>query len=270
MAGGDRDPSGQGGRRRVLVTGATGTIGLLLSERLREDYDVVQHGRTPRRPDQEEELHRADLTRYDDVAELMDGVDTVLHLAGEASPEAEWEAVHAANIVGYRNVLEAAREAGVRRVVYASSNHAMGMYDRLEEWPVYPHHLPRPDSLYGGSKVFGETIGRFYHDQYGLDVISLRIGWCSGDPMLADEEILHAMWLSEDDAVQVFRCAIEAEVPYGVYYAVSDNPNRRWDLTNTMLELGYRPRDSWLDRVDDEEEVVEGGAGVRDDWPAGS
>ena len=257
-------------RRRVLVTGATGTIGLLLVERLAGDYDLVQHGRTPRTSEQEGELERADLTDYEDVAPLMEGVDTVLHLAGEASPEADWDAVLAANIVGYRNVLEAAREAGVRRVVYASSNHAMGMYDRHEQWPVYPHHLPRPDSLYGVSKAFGETLGRWYHDEHGLDVISLRIGWSSGDPMFADEELLHAMWLSDDDTEQVFRCAIEADVSHGVYYAISDNPNRRWDLTNTMLELGYRPKDSWTEESGEQEEVVEGGAPVRDDWPAGS
>lgn len=256
--------------RRILITGATGTIGSLLAQRLGGDYDVVQHGRTPDTEEQERVLQLADLAEYDEVRALMDGIDTVLHLAGEASPEAEWDTVLEANIIGYRNVLEAAREAGVRRVVYASSNHVMGMYDRLEEWPVYPHHLPRPDSLYGVSKVFGEALGRFYHDEHGLDVISLRIGWSSGDPMLAEKEILHAMWLSEDDTEQVFRRAIEAEVRYGVYYAVSDNPNRRWDMTNTMLDLGYRPKDSWTDVAGAEEQVVEGGAPVDDDWPADS
>jgi NAD+ dependent glucose-6-phosphate dehydrogenase len=257
-------------RRRILVTGATGNIGLLLVDRLAGDYEIVQHGRTPKTEEQEEVLRRVDLTDEDAVVELMEGIDTVVHLAGEASPDAEWDSVLQSNIVGYRNVLEAARRTGVRRVVFASSNHAMGMYDRHEEWPVYPHHLPRPDSLYGVSKVFGETLGRFYHDEHGLDVISLRIGWSSGDPMLADEEILHAMWLSEDDTEQVFRRAIEAEVRYGVYYAVSDNPNRRWDMTNTMLELGYRPRDSWDELPGRQEAVVEGGAEVRDDWPSES
>lgn len=257
-------------RRRILVTGATGTIGSLLAERLAADYDIVQQGRTPRMAAQERVLHRADLGDYPGVLALMAGVDTVLHLAGAASPDADWEAVLAANIVGYRNVLEAAREAAVRRVVFASSNHVMGMYDRHEEWPVYPHQSPRPDSLYGVSKVFGETLGRFYHDEFGLDVIALRIGWSSGDPTLADEEILHAMWLSEDDTEHVFRRAIETEVRYGVYYAVSDNANRRWDITNTMVELGYRPQDSWEDVTAEPEAVVPGGADVRDDWPAGS
>ena len=259
-----------GTRRRVLVTGATGKVGLVLADRLAEQYEVVQQGRTPKTDEQERVLRRVDLNDDADVLELMDGVDTVVHLAGEASPEGEWESVLSANIVGYRTVLEAARQAGVRRVVFASSNHAMGMYDRHEEWPVYPHHLPRPDSLYGVSKVFGETLGRFYHDEHGLDVINLRIGWYSADPTEADEDVLRAMWLSGDDLVHVVRRAIEAEVRYGTYYAISDNPNRRWDLTNTMLELGYRPKDSW-DRLPGESEaVVEGGAEVRDDWPRGS
>ena len=256
--------------RRVLITGATGEIGLLLADRLRDDYEVVQHGRTPRTEEQEQQLQKADLEDYEQVRALMDGVDTVLHLAGSASPESSWEDVLGANIIGLRNVLEAAREQGARRVVFASSNHAMGMYDRHEQWPVYPHHLPRGDSLYGVSKAFGETLGRFYHDEHGLDFLALRIGWMSGDPTLADEDVLRAMWLSEDDTEQVFRGAIEAEATFGLYYAISDNPNRRWDLTNTMLDLGYRPQDSWTELSGEREDVVEGGAPVRDNWPEDS
>lgn len=255
---------------RILITGATGGIGLLLAERLGDEYEVIQHGRTPRTPEQEKVLRKADLDDYDQILPLMERVDTVVHLAGAASPESEWDSVLQANIIGTRNVLEAAREAGVRRVVFASSNHAMGMYDRHEQWPVYPHHLPSGDSLYGVSKIFGEALGRFYHESYGIDFIALRIGWMSEDPMDKDAELLHAMWLSEDDAEQVFRRAIEAETGFGLYYAISDNPNRRWDLTNTMLDLGYRPKDSWTEHVADEEHVVEGGADSPDDWPKGS
>ncbi len=257
-------------RRRILITGATGGIGLLLSERLNSDYEVVQQGRTPANDEQAEVLRKADLEDYGEVLPLMEGVDTVVHLAGSASPESSWDDVLSANIIGFRNVIEAARETGVRRFVYASSNHAVGMYDRLEEWPVRSDTPPRPDSLYGVSKVFGEVLGRFYHDEHGLDFIALRIGWSVENPLESDEDIMRALWLSEDDTEQVFRRAIEAEVPYGVYYAVSDNPNRRWDITDTMLELGYRPKGSWTDLGDQQEEVVEGGAEVRDDWPAGS
>lgn len=257
-------------QRRVLITGATGGVGLHLVTGLADDYELIQHGRTPRIPEQEESLREGDLSSYEDMLALMDGVDTVVHLAGSASPESSWEDVLDANIIGTRNVLEAAREGGVRRVVLASSNHAMGMYDRYEEWPVYPTDVPRGDSLYGVSKIFGEALGRFYHDEHGLDVIALRIGWVSEDPLEAEEDILRAMWLSPGDCVQVVQRAIEAEVSFGLYYAISDNPNRRWSMTNTNLELGYRPQDSWVDLAGAREDVVEGGAPVPDTWPAGS
>ena len=254
----------------MLLTGATGGIGKLLEERLGSTYDLVIQGRSPADEEQEQTLNVADLDEYDEVRGLMDGVDVVVHLAGAASPESGWDTVLEANIIGMRNMLEAARDAGVRRFVFASSNHAMGMYDRLGQWPVYPHHLPRPDSLYGVSKVFGETLGRFYHDEYGMEFIALRIGWYADDPLSADEDVLRAMWLSPDDTVQVVRRAIEADVAYGVYYAVSDNPNRRWDLTNTMLDLGYRPTDDWTALPGAREDVVEGGEQAPPDWPQGS
>ena len=257
-------------RRRVLITGATGGIGSHLATALAEDYELVLHGRSPDKAPEGVDLAIADLSEYDEVLALMDGVDTVVNMAGAAAPDSSWDAVLAANIIGVRNVLEAARKAGVRRVVLASSNHAMGMYDRYEQWPVYPDQLPRGDSLYGVSKVFGESLGRFYHDEHGLDVINLRIGWFSEDPLAADEDILRAMWLSPADCTRVVVRAIEAEVAFGLYYAISDNPNRRWSLTNTSLELGYRPQDSWTSLPGAEERIVEGGAPVRDDWPRDS
>ncbi|WP_338751887.1 NAD-dependent epimerase/dehydratase family protein [Janibacter alittae] len=255
--------------RRILITGSTGGVGSVLTQRLTHEYAITGHDLTAQ-PDADPVVLGADLADYDAVRGLMDGIDTVVHLAGAASPEASWEAVLDANIIGTRNVLEAARDAGVRRVVYASSNHVMGMYDRYEQWPVYPDTPPRPDSFYGVSKAFGETLCRFYHDEYGLSVIALRIGWVAGDPTTKDADVLHAMWLSEADAARIVRRAIETDVDFGIYYAISDNPNRRWSMTNSLLELGYRPQDSWADEAPADEPVVEGGVPVADDWPAGS
>lgn len=256
-------------KRRIMITGASGTVGSMLLERLAGHYDIVAVDVEAGTGLNDIAIQAADIRAIDELVPLMDGVDTVVHLAGDASPQATWESVSELNITGTRNVLEAARQQGVRRVVFASSNHAMGMYDRDGEWPVYNHQLPRPDSLYGVSKVFGETIGRYYHDEYGLEFIALRIGWATADVGAEDDELLRAMWLSPDDTAQVVQCAIEADVQFGIYYAISDNPNRRWDMTNTMLELGYRPKDS-IDDVRKEHNVVEGGKDTPDDWPEGS
>lgn len=259
--------AGQSRKRRVLVTGASGNVGAMLTARLADRYELVLVDVDEGTTAEGLPVRTADITKLDELQPFMDAVDAVVHLAGDPSPQATWESVYTLNILGTRNVLEAARQAGVRRVVFASSNHAMGMYDREGQWPVYNHQLPRPDSLYGVSKVFGETIGRYYHDEYGLEFIALRIGWSTEEIGEQDAELLHAMWLSPDDTAQVVACAIDAEVPFGIYYAVSDNHNRRWDLTNTMLELGYRPKDRWDDALDEEEVVVEGGKPADPNWP---
>jgi NAD+ dependent glucose-6-phosphate dehydrogenase len=251
--------------KRVLITGASGTIGTMLAERFAGRYDLVLLDIEEGQTGNDLPIHKADVRSLDDLNR-----HTVVHLAGNASTGASWESVYELNILGTRNVLEAARLAGVPRVVFASSNHAMGMYDRDGEWPLYNHQLPRPDSLYGVSKVFGETIGRFYHDEHGLEFIALRIGWSTEDVGAVDEDILRAMWLSPDDTAHVIERAIEATVTFGIYYAVSDNPNRRWDLTNAMLELGYRPRDSWESALGESEDVVEGGEPADPEWPKGA
>jgi len=261
---------GESVQRRVLITGAAGKVGRMLTSRLHDRYDFILAGRHGGRSDEGIEIREVDMRDFAQVRLVMDGVDTVVHLAGDASPQATWESVLENNIVGTRNVLEAARDANVRRVVFASSNHAMGMYDRESDWPVYNTQQPRPDSLYGVSKVFGETIGRFYHDEYGLEFIALRIGWSTEEIHSTDADVLRAMWLSPDDTAQVIRCAIEAKVPFGIYYAVSDNPNRRWDMTDTMLDLGYRPKDRWEETLGETERVVEGGVPADPAWPDGT
>ena len=228
-------------KRKSLITGAAGRIGSSLADLLKDRYDLrlhYHHTVPDRKPTQDFMI--ADVSKYDEIVPLMEGIDAVVHMAGDPSTRATWENVRARNIDGVYNVYEAARAAGVRRVVFASTNHVMGMYDRDQQWPIYANQPVRPDSLYGVSKAFGENLGRHYYDQHGLSVICLRIGWFLPQPR---DEISRWMWLSPRDCAQVTSCAIETDLGYGVFYAISRNARRHWDITDTMEKLGYRPQD---------------------------
>ena len=228
-------------RKRVLITGAAGRIGSSLAEQLKDRYDLRLHyNRSVPEQKPVEDFAIADISKYEQVAPLMAGIDAVVHMAGEPSVGGSWESVHEANILGAYNVFEAARATGVGKIVFATTNHVMGMYDRDGQWPIYTHQPVRPDSLYGVSKAFGEVLGRHYADQFGLSVICLRIGWFLPQPR---DEIELWMWLSPRDCAQVVWRSIETDRRYGIYYAISQNSRRRWDITNTMQELGYRPED---------------------------
>lgn len=230
-----------GARKRVLITGAGGRIGASLAEQLRERYDLrLQYHHTIPEQKPVEDFVVADIADYAQIAPALEGIDAVIHMAGEPSTRASWEDVHEANIVGCYNVFEAARLAGVKKIIFASTNHVMGMYDRDRQWPIYDNQPPRPDSLYGVSKGFGELLGRHFSDQHGLSVICLRIGWFLPAPK---DDISRFMWLSPRDCAQVCWRAIESDLAYGVFYTISGNGGRHWDITATMQQLGYRPED---------------------------
>ena len=228
-------------KKRVLITGAAGRIGSSLADLLKDRYDlrVHYHYTIPERPPVTDKVI-ADISVYDQIAPALEGMDAVVHMAGDPSTRGSWESVRARNIDGTYNVFEAARQAGVRKIIFASTNHVMGMYDRDQQWPIYASQPVRPDSLYGVSKAFGEALGRHYHDRFGLSVICLRIGWFLPEPK---DEISRWMWLSPRDCAQITWRAIESDLGFGVFYAISGNGRRHWDITETMNKLGYIPED---------------------------
>lgn len=227
--------------KKVLITGAAGRIGRVLHAGLADRYQLrLMYHQTvmPVRPD--EEAYVADLADLAAVRRATHGVEAIVHLAGNPSTQASFEETLQANIVGVYHVYEAARLEGVPRVVFASTNHVTGMYER-EGRLVLPDMPVRPDSFYGASKAYGEALGRYYHDRHGLAVICLRIG-----SALAKPGNLRTLgtWISERDMTQLIWRSIEAPVSFGVFYGISGNTRRQWDIGNACDLLGYAPEDN--------------------------
>lgn len=251
------------GRPLVAITGAAGVIGQVLSTRLADAYRLRLMDRVPVSGGAG---MLVDLADRDALAHAFAGVAAVVHLAAASTVTAGWEDVLASNIVGTHHVFEAAVAAGVPRVVFASSNHVVGMVERDGAPGIYGGEPstrldaaapPRPDSLYGVSKGFGELLGRYHADAHGLRVVCLRLGTvlASDDPMAPGpagaatwspapwERRIRATWLSHRDCATLFRCALEADVRFAVVYGVSDVPGRFWDLEGARTQLGFVPAD---------------------------
>jgi nucleoside-diphosphate-sugar epimerase len=245
---------------KVLVTGAAGVIGRVFRERYADYYSLKSlYYKTFFKPMRGEEVVQGDVTDFDSVLRAIDGVDAVVHLAHLWSREGwgEWETAQH-NMSGTYNVFETARVSGLKKVVFASSNYACG-YTIKEESLVSPGVPYRPYGFYGVNKVFGEILGRYYSDKYGISVVCLRIGWCLGieNPSNNFKETLSqesssfyatswkkvAMWISNRDLAQLIHRSLETKLKYGVFYGASENTPKIFDLTNTKEKLGYKPKD---------------------------
>ena len=242
---------------RVLVTGAGGLIGSVLWEGLAGEHSL--QGIDLRR-DNAKGIRRADVRRARSLRGAFDGVDAIVDLATGSTLDLPWEVVQG-DIEGRVNLFEAARQHGVRRYVFASSNHATGMYELDQpyasivagayegldpasvpligtDWPV------RPDSPYGVGKAFSEAATRYYSEQYGISCICLRIG-----TVLAEDRPNvprhYATLLTHGDLVRLVGCVLRAplELRFGIYYGVSANTWRFWDIANAAEDLGYEAQD---------------------------
>jgi uronate dehydrogenase len=225
--------------RRVLITGAAGGIGSALRDTLRGIYPVLRvSDRAALAPAREgEEVDRTDLADRAAVERMVEGVDGIVHLGG-ISGESDWDSILEGNIVGLYNVFEAARQAGVQRIVFATSNHAVGFYPRAQT--IDDRVVPRPDSRYGVSKAFGEALGSLYSDKHGLGVLCTRIGNFGVRPI--DVRRL-AIWISPRDYTQLVRIGLEhPDIRFEIVYGVSNN-RRSWYDNSNALRLGYRPQD---------------------------
>jgi uronate dehydrogenase len=225
---------------RILITGAAGGIGRTLRHSLAGGYpvlrllDIAPLGAAGKA----EEHVTADITDMQAMEQACHEVDCVVHLAG-VPVEQSWETVHPANVVGCYTMFEAARRAGVRRFVFASSNHAVGFHRK--ERALDTASLPRPDGYYGVTKVLGEALGRLYADKFGLEVACLRIGSFRERP---EDRRQLSTWISPADMVHLVRCCIDAKhFHFVIAYGVSANTRSNWNNAGAAV-LGYRPRDN--------------------------
>ena len=231
--------------KEVLITGAAGRIGGVLREGLRDSYRLRLTDRTPVEDLLEgESFVEGDVTDLAAMEAAIDGVDGIVHLAGFPATTTPWEACFQVNMGGTYNVYEAARRRGVRRIVFASSNHVTGFYEQ-EGTYTKPDMPERPDSLYGVSKAFGEDLGQYYVDEFDLQIVCLRIGSFQPERAVIERngDRILSTWLSYRDTVQLVRCSLEADVRFGIYYGISGNTRAYWDLQNARDELGYAPED---------------------------
>jgi uronate dehydrogenase len=230
--------------KRVLMTGAAGRVGTILRPGLARHgwssrgFDLV----APQGAEQDDsEWIIGDVTDPDALAEAMRGVDAVIHLAG-IPDEDHFAKLLKANIDGTYQVFEAAHRAGVGRVLYASSNHAVGYHERADylEADIPVDVRARPDTYYGVTKAFGEALGSFYADRHGLSVACVRIGSCFPRP---GSERMLSTWLSPDDAVRLFHALLVApDLGFETVYGISANTRGWWDL-EPARRLGYEPKD---------------------------
>ena len=245
--------------KRVLITGASGLVGSTLRHGLGDKYEFSG---VDTQPIEGLDCLVVDMTNLDAIQPAFEGVDVVIDLAANPSQFSPWNVVYENNIPATYNALEASRRAGVKRVIFASSNHATGMYENdfpysaivegqyediaPSEIPLITTDMPiRPDGPYGIGKAFGEAAGRHYSDEYGLSVICLRIGTLNVEsrPLNVRQ---YATLLTHDDLVQLVDKCIEAsdDVRFAIFYGVSDNKWRFWDISNSRDLIGYEPNDN--------------------------
>ena len=226
--------------KTLLLTGAAGGLGIALRERLKANCDVL---RLSDRLDfgaagANEEVVLADLADADAVSAMVQGVDAIIHLGG-VSVEGPFQPILQANILGVYNLYEAARKHGVKRVLFASSNHVTGFYRQSET--ISAKEPARPDGMYGVSKAFGEDLSRFYFDRYGIETACVRIG--SSFPEPRDRRML-ASWLSFDDLHRLITACLTTPVlGHTIIFGVSDNAVTWYDNAQAR-HVGYAPQDS--------------------------
>lgn len=254
-------------KRKVLVTGLNGVVGRAIRSGLEERYELTALSRRGVDDLPAQQVHKADIACLDAIRPAFEGIDTVVHLAGDGGDSSEyadmqvpWESILRNNIIGTYNVFEAARQAQVRRVIFASSGATVIGYeaespyrelitganiDSLATWPLVTHESePKPESLYGVSKLFGEDLARYFVRISEMTSICLRIGQVreSNTPQPGRDQ---SIWCSHRDLTQMVVKCIDApdSLHFDIFYVTSKNQRGYRDLEHAKHMVGYSPKD---------------------------
>jgi len=244
--------------KSVVITGLSGNIGHILYENLKEKYrisgiDIKDSRDLP--------VKIGDIRKYSNIEYAFKGAYAVIHLAANAYAGANWGNIVEPNIIGTQNVFKAAQESGVKKFIFASSNHVTGLYEKDEPYrsivtgtysnlnptdiPKIDHTAPiRPDGYYGASKVFGEALGRYYSEEYGMQVFCIRLGSVARSDRPFDVRQYATLFMHSDLIKLVDKCLDNRTLRYGIFYGVSNNTWKFWDTGYIKDCLGWEPEEN--------------------------
>jgi uronate dehydrogenase len=237
---------------RLLVTGPGGRVGPLILPLLREHFALRLLDAAPLKDlplDATDEFIQADIRNLDALRRACEGVAAVVHLAA-ISDEADFHTqLLPVNLEGTYNVFEAARQAGVKKIIFASTGQTVLHYPK-GEW-VTPDMPPRPWTVYACTKLFGEALARYYSERHGMQAIVIRLCWFQpcDSPVLAQGGDIEREWCSPRDFAQLLVKSLQADVPFAIFFGVSNNTGRFWDISNAQRLIGYAPQDNAADYV---------------------
>jgi nucleoside-diphosphate-sugar epimerase len=230
-------------RPKILVTGPGGRIGPHVLPLLRPHFTLRLLDAKPLLADGDDEVIQADLRDFDAVRQACHGVRTMVHLAAVSDEDDFHTRLLPMNLLGVYNAFEAARQAGVKKVVYASTCQTIVNYgDGVRVTPDMP---VRPVTVYACTKVFGEALARHYSDLHGMSMICLRIAWFQGydSALLRTRPDMLKYWCSPRDLAQLIVKSIQADLPFAIFFGLSKNEGNLWDLSNAEKLIGYQPED---------------------------
>ena len=239
---------------KIGITGAEGTIGSVLRKGLSNKYKIISFTLQT----QDFESVQMDLSNNNQIKGKFEGLDALIHLAADPRPEASWESVKKNNLEATYNVYNEVKNAGVKKIIFASTNHTQHgdtllttpeTLDLKKNKILSLENNTNPDSLYAVSKLFGEDLGKYFSEQHKIKFIGLRIGWIvkGDDPTIMcgtpSEDYLRSMYLSHRDCIQAFERALESSRDFLIAYAISNNSTKVFDLKETSRTLNFYPED---------------------------